>query len=269
MSLIEHLTKQTLCLHLAPQRLDCGVRKAGRLLPGSAASIAIDNPGGHWQLPLDALQQYLAQPEHPGAGLPLALSLSSRWCRMTLAPWSDALLSEAGAARFLQNQMAALYGEAARAWSIASDDAPYGQARLVCGIESELLQALQSVARVNGHACRVIESVLTVAWRAIAASKPKAFALVEPGRLVLAAIAGGRIVALQAQPCPPAWRAELAPAWQRWSLRAPELAAIDEVAVIDLSGAPGTEHAGDEALPPRFRHAVAAAPQLIRESVWA
>ncbi|HAT32025.1 MAG TPA: hypothetical protein DCW29_14565 [Janthinobacterium sp.] len=259
------MSKHTLCLHLGPRRLSAVVRRAGRAVPGSATELAIDNPGTHWQLPLDALHGFLARPSQAGAGagLPLALSLSNHWCRMSLAPWSDALLTEAGAARFLQTQMAAVYGEAARGWSIAADDAPYGQPRLVCGIDPELLQGVQAVARANGHACHAVEALLSVAGRAIAPAKPRAFALVEPGRLVLAALAGGRIVAVQTQNCPPAWQAELAQAWQRWTLRAPELAGIDEVAVLDLSGAPAAE------LAPRFKLAPLAAPELMGESIWA
>lgn len=268
MSLIEHLSRRTLCVHLAPRQLDYALRQGGRMVAGGAAGIAFDNPDGHWAAPLAALRDLLRQPGRAGAGLPLAFSLASRWCRMTVAPWSDALLSEAGAARFLHGQLAALYGEGARAWSIAGDDAPYGQPRLVCGIDADLLQALRDAAAEHGHACHAVEPVLSVAWRAIAASKARAFALVEPGRLLMAAVAGGRIVALQAQPCPADWHAELAPAWQRWTLRAPELAAIDHVAVVDLSGAPAA------ALEAGFSYAAAAMAQLgaahlMRESAWA
>lgn len=268
MSLTDYLTRRTLCVHLAPHQLNYALRQGGRMVAGSAAGIGFDNPDGHWAAPLAALRDYLRQPGRAGAGWPLAISLASRWCRMSVAPWSDALLSEAGAARFLQGQLAALYGEGARAWSIVGDDAPYGQPRLACGIDADLLQALRDTAAEHGHACHAVEPVLSVAWRAIAVDKPRAFALVEPGRLAIAAVAGGRIVALQSQPCPDDWHAELARAWQRWTLRAPELAAIDRVAVVDLSGAPAA------ALEPGFSYAAAAmaqlgAPQLMGESAWA
>ncbi|WP_317203769.1 hypothetical protein [Janthinobacterium sp.] len=266
MSLIERLAGHTLCLHLAPQELVYALRKGGRM--GAAGRIAVDNPAGHWQAPLAALEQFLGRGDRPGAALPLRISLASRWCPAALAPWSEALLSEAGAARFLHAQMAALYGDAARAWRIVGDDAPYGQPRLVGAVDAALLQALQDTAGAHGHACHGVESLLTVAWRAIAAGKPPAFALVEPDRLTLAAVGAGRIVALQTQSCPADWRAELARAWQRWSLRAPELAGLAGVAVVDLSGAPQ----GELAAP--FRPAAAALTRhgpvhLMRQSAWA
>ncbi len=272
MSLIERLggplRAPTLCLHLAPRQLGYALRQGGRIVPASAGRVAIDNPDGHWQLPLAALDAWLRQPGRPGAGLALALSLASRWCPMAMAPWSDALLAEPGAARYLQTQLAALYGEGARGWSISADDAPYGQPRLVCGVDSELLQALRHLAAEHGQPCRAIEPVLTLAWRAIAATRPAAFALVEPGRLVLAAVGGGRIVALHAQASQDDWRAELARAWQRWCLRAPELAAIARVAVVDLSGAPAGELAAPF-VPATADSAPHGPVHLMRESAWA
>lgn len=171
------------------------------------------------------------------AKTPLEISLAGRWCQMTLAPWSDALLAEPGATRFLQNQLAAVYGDAARGWSLCADDAPYGQPRLVCGIDTALLQGLRQVAEEQGRRCRVVEPLLGTVWRALAPAKPQAFAVVEAGRMTLAALARGGIAAIQTQPCGAGWHAELAQAWQRWTLRAPELAGIAEILVVDMSGA--------------------------------
>ncbi|MDC8758645.1 hypothetical protein [Janthinobacterium fluminis] len=260
MSLIERLVPPVLCLHLAPQRLGWALRRGGRAVPGSAARLAVDNPDGHWQVTLEALDAWLHRPDRPGAGQPLEISLASRWCQMALAPWSEALLAEPGAGHYLRSQLAALYGEGARAWDIGSDDAPYGQPRLVCGVDAALPQALRQLAAGHGHRCDAIEPVLTLAWRAIAATRPQAFAVAEAGRLVLAAVSGGRIVALQAQASGADWRAELARAWLRWRLRAPELGAVERVAVIDLSGAP----AGELAAP--FAPVAAG---LLEQSAWA
>lgn len=183
------------------------------------------------------------------AKAPLEISLAGRWCQMTLAPWSDALLAEPGAARFLQNQLAAVYGDAARGWSLCADDAPYGQPRLVCGIDAALLQGLRQVAEEQGRRCRVVEPLLGAVWRALAPAKPQAFAVVEAGRMTLAALARGGIAAIQTQPCGAGWHAELAQAWQRWTLRAPELAGIAEILVVDMSGAARPQ----ELLAPQFK----------------
>lgn len=270
------LTQRRLRVLLSPQQLLCVVRHGQRLVEGSAQQIAVAGAGGHWQASIDALRALLQQPAIAAARLPLEISLSGRWSQLVLAPWSDALLSEPLAGRFLQTQLAALYGDNARGWSVVGDDAPYGHTRLVCGVDSTLLQALKDLAAECGHACRVIEPLLATAlrtmeaqrqhgWRARrdgrdAAAPSGALALVEPGRITMAALRDNRIVAIQSQPASEAWRLELPQAWQRWTLRAPELAGIATVAVTDLSAQPpalapaphAALHLVPEALPSRF-----------------
>ncbi|CAN7572671.1 hypothetical protein LJR289_004093 [Pseudoduganella sp. LjRoot289] len=184
------------------------------------------------------------------ARTPLSISLSGRWCQLVLAPWSDALLAEPGASRFLHMQLSAVYGDAAGNWTVSSDDASYGQPRVACGIATGLLDALHTLAAEHGTRCAAIEPSVSAVCRSLT-GKPAAFAIIEQGRMTLAALAGGRITAIQSQPCGAAWHAELPQSWQRWSLRAPELAAIGDIAVVDLSGQSGGTVAGR--LPGLFR----------------
>ena len=211
---------------------------------------------------LAALRGWLEQ--DGGKKLPLAVSLASRWCAMLMVPWSGALLERTSAQRFLHSQFAAVYGDGARAWRLAADDAPYGKPRLACGIDGDLLQGVQDAAAAHGRRCLSIEPIVGPAWRSIAGSKPAAFALVEAGRLLLATTSGGRITALHSQSCAIAWGDELDRAWRRWNLRAPQLDAIEQVALLDLSGAPPAE------VPERFVPiAVASGAHLMREAAWA
>ncbi|MED5593852.1 hypothetical protein [Janthinobacterium sp. P210006] len=262
MSLIERVTRATVCLHLAPHGLDGVLRRAGRPVADSAFHVPILNPDASWEVALASLRGWLEQ--HNEKKLPLAVSLASRWCAMLMVPWSGALLDRASAQRFLHSQFAAVYGDGARAWRLAADDAPYGKPRLACGIDAALLQGVQDAAAAHGRRCLSIEPVVGPAWRSIAGSKPAAFALVEGGRLLLATSSGGRIAALHSQSCGPAWGDELDRAWRRWNLRAPQLDAIEHVALLDLSGEP------QDALPARFQPvAVASAAHLMREAAWA
>ncbi|OEZ99252.1 hypothetical protein JAB9_18950 [Janthinobacterium sp. HH107] len=262
MSLIERLARATVCLHLAPHGLHGVLRRAGRPLPDSAFHLPIANPDASWEVALAALRGWL---EHDGGKkMPLAVSLASRWCAMLMVPWSGALLDRSSAQRFLHSQFGAVYGEGARAWRLVADDAPYGTPRLACGIDAALLQGVQDAAAAHGRRCLSIEPIAGPAWRSIAGEKPAAFALVEAGRLLLATTSGGRITALHSQSCAAAWGDELDRAWRRWNLRAPQLDAIEHVALIDLSGVPQAN------VPERFVPiAVAGAAHLMREAAWA
>lgn len=258
MSLIDH----TLCLHLAPQALHGVQRRAGRPVADSAFHVPILNPGASWEVALAALRGWLEQ--DGGKKLPLAVSLASRWCAMLMVPWSGALLDTASAQRFLHSQFGAVHGDSARAWRLAADDAPYGQPRLACGIDAALLQGVQEAAGTHGRRCLSIEPIVGPAWRSIAGGKPAAFALVETGRLLLATSSGGRITALHSQSCDTAWGDELERAWRRWNLRAPQLDAIEQVALLDLSGVPQAD------LPARFQPIPVSSPaHLMREAAWA
>ncbi|MDN2680067.1 hypothetical protein [Janthinobacterium sp. SUN033] len=262
MSLIERLTRATLCLHLAPHGLDGVLRRAGRPVADSAFHVPILNPDASWEVALASLRGWLEQ--DGDKKMPLAVSLASRWCAMLMVPWSGALLDAASAQRFLHSQFAAVYGDGARAWHLAADDAPYGKPRLACGVDAALLQGVQDAAAAHGRRCLSIEPIVGPAWRSIAGNKPAAFALVEAGRLLLATSSGGRITALHSQSCGAAWGDELDRAWRRWNLRAPQLDAIEHVALLDLSGVP------QDALPARFQPLpVAGAAHLMREAAWA
>ena len=262
MSLIERVTRAAVCLHLAPHGLDGVLRRAGRPVADSAFHLPILNPDASWEVALAALRGWLEQ--HNEKKLPLAVSLASRWCAMLMVPWSGALLDRSSAQRFLHGQFAAVYGDGARAWRLAADDAPYGKPRLACGIDAALLQGVQDAAAAHGRRCRSIEPIVGPAWRSIAGGKPAAFALVEAGRLLLATSSDGRITALHSQSCAIAWGDELDRAWRRWNLRAPQLDAIEQVALLDLSGVP------QYALPARFQSVpVAGAAHLMREAAWA
>ena len=258
MSLIDH----TLCLHLAPQALYGVQRRAGRPVADSAFHLPILNPGASWEGALAGLRDWLEQ--HHEKKLPLAVSLASRWCAMLMVPWSGALLDRTSAQRFLHSQFGAVYGDGARAWRLAADDAPYGKPRLACGIDAALLQGVQDAAAAHGRRCLSIEPIAGPAWRSVAGGKPAAFALVETGRLLLATASNGRITALHSQSCAADWGDELERAWRRWNLRAPQLDAIEQVTLLDLSGVPQTN------VPERFvLVAVASGAHLMREAAWA
>jgi hypothetical protein len=238
-SLIKRFSAKTLHVGLAPERLTSVVRHGTSYVAASAASQQIDNPACHWQPLLNQLQSTLQQSDSPAHGLPVSVVLSSRWCRMMMIPWSDAMLEDDSAEHFLQSQYVALYGDEALGWTIAVDDAPYGHPRLACAIERELLQSLHQLVSDSKSRCQLVEPVISAAWRIVArlsGLSTKAFAIIEGDRLSLACAIQGKITAIQSQACGKDWTGELVRAWQRWILRMPAFADIARVAVLDLSG---------------------------------
>ena len=268
MSLTDIFSDRSVSIALAPELLTAVVRSGKRIVAHSEVHIAAsERPDGHWEGALNAFATYLRQAGVTLKGVPVSVVLTTRWCQLTMLPWSEALLHEGSAQRFAQAQFAAIYGDVARHWATVCDDAPYGAARLACAIERDFLEGLQHTARSLGHPCALVESVLSSAWRAMAGHQPQAFALIEPARLVLAAAAHGRIVAVQAQALRGHWERALPAGWQQWSLRAPEMGEIAQLALIhrDQHGA-GADPDQDQAhgLEPVFEPAMRAPGQPAR-----
>jgi hypothetical protein len=231
-------SNKVLCIALAPEQITLAVRSGKRVLPDTAVTIPLQHPEAHWQGAVAALRAWLLHPGHAASGLPMAVSLSNRWCQLMMLPWSDALLTQDEGQRFAQAQFAATFGDAAHGWRITWDDAGYGQMRLACAIESDFQDALEALARECGHTLIAVESALSIAGRAVGTHRPAALALQERGRVVLAQLEKGRIVGVQAQPCRGNWSGELLQAWQRWTLRSPELGHIKSVALVRLDDTP-------------------------------
>lgn len=269
MSLTKLFSRRVLCLHLGSDSFAAVQRQGRQFDVASSHFQAVANPGQAWEVVLAELQSWLRHAPAGFQGLPLRISLASRWCQMQSLPWSDALLTPASAARFLQNQFVAAYGEAARDWIISSDDAPYGEPRMACAIERDLHDALQALgqelnpgapsaasmgsgagkhaslagsgSRPPVAALQALEPVVAQAVRAMLArvGRREACAVIEPGRFSLFLLQKQRIVGVQTQACSGNWERELAASWMRWTLRQPELAQIRQVALLNL-GVPAT-----------------------------
>jgi hypothetical protein len=225
---------RSITVTLAPEMLSAVVRSGKRIVAHSEIKIGAARADGSCANALTAFRAYLGRTGLALRGVPISVVISTRWCQLTMLPWSDALLLSDSALYYRHAHFAAIYGDVARNWDIVCDDAPYGQPRLACAIERDFLNALRDCARANGHPWASVESLLSTAARAAAPGRQQALAVIEPGRVVMASFSHGRISAVQAQACRGAWHAELPPAWQHWMLRAAELGDVAQVALISL-----------------------------------
>lgn len=237
MALNDGFESRTLSVALSPELLTAVVREGRSVVAWSEIRIdAVPGDGG-WQGGLAAFEAWV---ERAGAGLRgvrISVAVSTRWCQLAMLPWSDALLYKDSAQRYQQDRFVQLYGAAAREWMCFSDDDGRGLPRLTCALERGLAQGLQAAAQRQGHASIAIESVVSAAARGIPACASDRFAVLEPGRAVLAARKHGRIAGIQAQACAGTWPTGLPQAWQHWMLRPPELGDVAQVVLFALDGA--------------------------------
>ncbi|MFL6660365.1 MAG: hypothetical protein ACJ8GW_19920 [Massilia sp.] len=165
MSLSEPFGLRTVCVQLGPDLLSAEVRSGARVVAHSEMRLAASGADGGRSAALEALRNYLAQAGITLRGAPLALAIDARWCEITMLPWSDALMYDAGARRYCDAWFAARFGAAAHGRSISCDDAPVGAPRLACGVAREFLDALRHIAVQSGHPCVVIAPNLLLAPR--------------------------------------------------------------------------------------------------------
>lgn len=218
-----------LCIALAPELLTAVVRQDERVV----AHSEVRTTNGHWRGALQIFDAYLRQSGSTLRGVHASVSLAARWCQLLVLPWSESL-RDSDAQLYAQSHFVAVFGEAAHGWAFVLADAPPGQARLACAVEREFHAGLRDIAREHGHDGMTIECIVSIAGRAIDGNRHKAFALIEPGRLVLAALHDKQVVAVQAQDCRGPWHQELPMAWRNWVMRTPALGDIAQVALVSL-----------------------------------
>lgn len=115
-SFTESLDGRALCISLAPELITAVVRSGKRVMAHSEVRIA---DGSHDSV-LSALRTYLRQAGPTLRDVPVAISITTRWCRLSMLPWDDALRHEDSAARYGHAHFEAIYGDAARHLSICT-----------------------------------------------------------------------------------------------------------------------------------------------------
>jgi hypothetical protein len=231
---------------IGARRIECavlgGTGTRAQWRADSLIEIAIPASDGAGP-PLDALAAALQQVRAVPAGTEMRVVVADSWLAAATVPWSPALQRPAGAESAARARLAAAGFRIEQGDTVRLDEAPFGAPRLAIGYPAALLGALtQAAARVNARLASVLP--LSVAGWTLARRNGRgtqtALALLDDGFIALArGTRGGRcrldeLTVRSADGAPEAGRHGLHALWQRLCLRDPQLAAVADVAMLDL-----------------------------------
>jgi len=202
---VSPLWRDRLALAIAPERIVL-VRTHGRLRPQVVAKSIVAVPGtgneGSWQPALDTLAQTL-QTDARWQGLAVNAVLSNHFVRYQLIPWSAQITSAEERAAYVRASFAQVYGDGAAQWTYAVSATRRGAAWFASAVDQALLAQLEdAVGQAQSQLRSVTPHLMPAFNRARRALKEKNlwFVQVEPHRLLLLLILGGRWHAVSSHP---------------------------------------------------------------------
>ena len=158
--------------------------------------------------------------------------VSSYRARYLLLPWSTNLSSENDWKAYAQHRFSEIFGPQAGDWDFRVSPSRRGAARLACGIERLLLDALRRKAAESGALLVSVRPALMDAFNAQRRAFRRApgwLVAADQGRLTLALIVQGVWELVRVRNVGPAWRDELPAILRREELLAKRDAAVERV----------------------------------------
>jgi len=155
------------------------------------APASVDAP--RWQPALETLAGKVAAGDLAGADVTVVLS--NHYVHYVLVPWSELLSSEEDQLAFARQRFVRVHGSVAEGWLLRLSQASSRQARLACGVEKALIDALEAVLTPLGRRYRSLQPHFMASfnlWRARLSEQPGWFVVAEPGRLCLALLQDGQ-----------------------------------------------------------------------------
>jgi len=151
-----------------------------------------------WHAALEALGRAL--PGCAPAGAEVRALLSNHFVRYALVPGVDTLPSDEERVALARHQLVTIYGEHAAGWRIALAEHGVRAAGLAAALDPELLDALSATVTAAGFTLRSVEPLLAAAFNACRqeiGNAPAWLAIVEPDRLCVAHLAGGKWITVR------------------------------------------------------------------------
>lgn len=155
-----------------------------------------------WSMALQPLGDWLDQSQLRNASA--TIQLSNRYARFALMPWSSNVQGEEEQTLALAC-LEAQYGDMS-GWTSRLDAGTYGEARLVCAVETALLDALRTMLELRGIRCPLIQPYFAACWNRWRRDLGKStadlcFAVAEGDMVVMATCQQGQWHSVRAVGC--------------------------------------------------------------------
>jgi len=138
----------------------------------------------------------------------VAITLSNRFARYFVLPWSAALESEADWQAFAERRFANLYGADAALYLVQVASSEPGTPRVACALERVLLDAIRHRLNAAGHRLVSLRPHFAVAFKRIADGDAW-YVNQEPQQLTVGLALGGRWRSLRQRRVGPDWKERL------------------------------------------------------------
>jgi hypothetical protein len=171
-----------------------------RAQPGMSHSLAC--PSGSdasWQAAATTLEDALVNLAWTRADV--AVTLSNHFVHYAIVPHVPGV-KRADYAAVAQHQAESVYGEVARNWRIAFDEAARTSAALAAGVDPDFIARIEALLRTAGLRPMSIEPYLASAYNACRRTMngaPAWLAVAEPGRVCVAGVRDGNWLAVRSQ----------------------------------------------------------------------
>lgn len=186
---------------LGPRAIHLRRQERGRRVqPGMSLSLDCPpGPDGAWQGAAETLEGALATLAWKRADV--AVTLSNHFVRYAIVPHLPGV-KRADYPAVAQHQAQAVYGDVARNWRIAVDEAAGTSAALAAGVDPDLIDRIEALLRTAGLRPVSIEPFLAGAYNACRRAMngtPAWLAVAEPGRVCVAGVRDGHWLAVRSQ----------------------------------------------------------------------
>lgn len=186
-------------LHIALSPGGVVMVRLGRGPETAAASrqefvCAAAQPGeAPWVRALECLEHALQ--ERKSGKADATVLLSNHFVRYALVPWSEQISDANEEQAFIRHCFTKTYGAEAQHWALRMSPAGYGETKVACAIDQELLDGLERISTSHGLRLSSLQPYFMAAfnqWRRQLPESVVWFVVAEPGRLCVSLMERGQ-----------------------------------------------------------------------------